>query len=88
LIREAVPFSLKLRKAFFPHATPCGAPDSGLQGFTEYAYAFVQADTEKMGDAQYDKKKAWNVRAKNLYLRAQGYGLRVWTPGTISSARC
>jgi len=77
LIREAVPFSLKLMESVLS-ATPrhVGLLTAACKGFTEYAYAFVQADTEKMGDAQYDKKKAWNVRAKNLYLRAQGYGLR------------
>jgi predicted anti-sigma-YlaC factor YlaD len=77
LIREAVPFSLKLMESVLS-ATPrhVGLLTALAKGFTEYAYAFVQSDEEKMEDAQYEKKKAWTHRAKNLYLRAQGYGLR------------
>ncbi len=77
LIRESVPFSLKLMESVLS-ATPrhVGLLTALAKGFTEYAYAFVQADSEKMDESQYEKKKAWNLRAKKLYLRAQGYGLR------------
>jgi len=77
LIRESVPFSLKLMESVLS-ATPhhVGLLTALAKGFTEYSFAFVQSDEERMEDAQYEKKKAWTRRAKNLYLRAQGYGLR------------
>jgi tetratricopeptide (TPR) repeat protein len=77
LIRDAIPFSLKLMESVLSAAPRhVGLLTAACKGFTEYAYAFVQSDMERMEDSQYEKKKAWIVRAKNLYLRAQGYGLR------------
>ena len=77
LIRESVPFSLKLMESVLSAAPRhVGLLTALAKGFTEYAYAFVQSDMERMDDHQYEKKKAWTLRTKNLYLRAQGYGLR------------
>ncbi len=77
LIREAIPFSLKLMESVLSAAPRhVGLLTATCKGFTEYAFAFVQSDMERMADAQYDKKKAWTLRSKNLYLRAQGYGMR------------
>lgn len=77
LIRDAIPFSLKLMESVLSAAPRhVGLLTATCKGFTEYAYAFVQSDMERMSDNQYEKKKAWTLRAKNLYLRAQGYGIR------------
>ncbi len=77
LIREAIPFSLKLMESILS-ATPrhVGLLTAACKGFTEYAYAFVQADSEYIHDRDYEKSKALNERAKKLYVRARDYGLR------------
>ena len=77
LIREAVPFSLKLMESVLS-ATPrhVGLLTAACQSFTEYGYAFVQADSQYIADQNYEKSKELNQRAKKLYIRARDYGLR------------
>jgi predicted anti-sigma-YlaC factor YlaD len=77
LIREAVPFGLKLMEALLAE-TPehKGLLLAATSGFTQYAYAFVQPDADKLEDEDFDAAEATRLRAKKLYLRARGYGLR------------
>jgi predicted anti-sigma-YlaC factor YlaD len=77
LIREAVPFSLKLMESVLS-ATPrhVGLLTAACKGFTEYGYAFLQADSEYLADAQYEKSKELNQRARKIYVRGRDYGLR------------
>lgn len=77
LIREALPFSLKLMESILS-ATPrhVGLLTAACKAFTEYGYAFVQADAFYLGGRDYEKSQAMNLRAKNLYIRARDYGLR------------
>lgn len=77
LIRGAAPFSLKLVEALIEKSPR----DQGLllaaaQGFTQYAYAFVQEDADEAQDN--DRVRAARLRAEaaKLYIRARDYGLR------------
>ncbi|HYG67567.1 MAG TPA: TRAP transporter TatT component family protein, partial [Anaeromyxobacteraceae bacterium] len=78
LVRDAIPFALKTMEALAAEK-----PDDQelllalASGFTQYGYAFVQADADAAdlrGDL--DAARAGRARAKKLYLRARDYGLR------------
>lgn len=78
LVREAVPFGLKTMEAL-----AASKPDDArlltalASGFTQYAYAFVQADADAADLAgKVDEARAGRERARKLFLRARGYGLR------------
>jgi predicted anti-sigma-YlaC factor YlaD len=77
LIRAAVPFSLKLIEALLDQ-TP---KDPGLlyaaaNGFTEYAYAFIQMDADQIEERDRAAAAAMRERAAKMYLRARDYGMR------------
>ena len=77
LVRDALPFGLKTMESLL-----AVVPDhEGLllmlcKGFTEYSYAFVQADGDLLVNSDYARAALLHERALKLYLRAQGYGLR------------
>jgi predicted anti-sigma-YlaC factor YlaD len=77
LIRDAVPFSLKLMESVLAD-TPRhrGLLLAACSGFTQYAYAFVQVDAEMVEHEDYAKSEELKTRARRLYLRAYRYGLR------------
>jgi len=77
LIRDAVPFSLKLMESVLAE-TPKhrGLLLAACSGFTQYAYAFVQTDAEEAAVTSFERSEALDVRARRLYLRAKGYCLR------------
>lgn len=77
LIRDAVPFALKLYESLL-ESTPknkellvatCGA-------FTQYAYGFIEADAEALGEAQHDEVVRLKARALRFYVRGKDYCLR------------
>jgi TRAP transporter T-component len=77
LIRAAAPFSLKLVEALLEQ-TP---KDPNLlyaaaNGFTEFTYAFVQMDADRMEDSDPAASAALRERATRLYVRARDYGMR------------
>jgi predicted anti-sigma-YlaC factor YlaD len=76
LVRDAIPFGLKTMESLL-HESPrhAGLLLAACQGFTQYAYAFVQMDAD-YGNADYERQQALRDRALRLYLRARGYGLR------------
>ena len=77
LIRAAVPFSLKLIESLLAeNPKHAGLLLAAAQGFTEYAYAFVQEDADEAEDTDRVKATALRARAAKLYLRARNYGLR------------
>jgi predicted anti-sigma-YlaC factor YlaD len=77
LIRAAVPFSLKLIESLLAeNPRHEGLLLAAAQGFTQYAYAFVQEDADELEDTDKVKATAMRVRAAKLYLRARNYGLR------------
>lgn len=77
LVRDALPFSLKLMETLLAESPE--NPDLLLataSGFTQYAYAFVQQDARELEDDDYRASEMEFQRARKLYHRALGYGLR------------
>ena len=77
LVRQAVPFSLKLIESLLAE-TPKhrGLLLAASSGFTQYAYAFVQQDAERIEDRDFAEAERLRERARKLYLRGRDYGLR------------
>src|SRR5512140_3216405 len=77
LVRDALPFGLKTMESLLALA-----PDhQGLlltlcKGFTQYSYAFVQAEGDLVVNSDYPRSTRLHERALKLYLRGRGYGLR------------
>lgn len=77
LIREAVPFGLKLQESLLAqNPRHLGLLLATASGFTQYAYAFVQQDADELEAKDLAAATALRVRARKLYLRARNYGLR------------
>jgi predicted anti-sigma-YlaC factor YlaD len=77
LIRAAVPFSLKLMESLLAeNPTHEGLLLAAASGFTHFAYAFVQQDADALDEQDFAASEALRARARRLYLRAMGYGLR------------
>ncbi len=77
LVKAAVPFGLKLMEALLAET-----PEhkelllAATSGFTQYAYAFVQPEADKIESMDFEAAEATRNRARKLYLRARDYGLR------------
>ena len=77
LVRQAVPFSLKLIESLLAEApNHRGLLLAASSGFTQYAYAYVQQDAERIEDRDFAEAERLRERARKLYLRARDYGLR------------
>ena len=77
LIQAAVPFSLKLMESLLAESPRhAGLLLAAASGFTQYGYAFVQQEADEKVDQDFAASEALRLRAKRLYLRARGYGLR------------
>lgn len=77
LIREATPFALKLYESLLesvPTHVPLLVATCG--GFTQYGYAFIEADADEMAPPRRAEAQALRDRALKLYLRGRGYCLR------------
>ncbi len=78
LVGQAVPFGLKTMEGLLEE-TPRheGLLTALASGFTQYAYAFVQAPADAADlDGRLDQARAGRDRARKLLLRARDYGLR------------
>lgn len=77
LIRQAVPFSLKLIESLLAE-TPRheGLLLAAASGFTQYSYVFVHQDADRMEDKDLQQAARLRERARRLYFRARDYGLR------------
>ena len=77
LIEAAVPFALKTMESLLTdlprHERLLRAAASG---FTGYGYAFVQEDADELQGKDPARAAALRLRARKLFLRARGYGLR------------
>jgi predicted anti-sigma-YlaC factor YlaD len=78
LVRAAVPFGLKTMEGVLE-----SRPDDEklllalTSGFTQYGYAFVASDADAADlGGKLAEAKALRERARHLFLRARGYGLR------------
>jgi predicted anti-sigma-YlaC factor YlaD len=78
LVRDAIPFGLKTMEGLLEKKPRHEGLLTALAGgFTQYAYAFVQADADVADlDGRLDAARAGRERAKKLFLRARDYGLR------------
>jgi predicted anti-sigma-YlaC factor YlaD len=77
LVKAAAPFGLKLTESLLAeNPRHLGLLTSAASGFTQYAYAFVQEEADEVEPHDFAAAEAMRARARRLYLRAQGYGLR------------
>jgi predicted anti-sigma-YlaC factor YlaD len=77
LVKAAAPFGLKLTESLLAkNPRHLGLLTSAASGFTQYAYAFVQEQADEVEPQDFAAAEAMRARARRLYLRAQGYGLR------------
>jgi len=77
LIRQAVPFSLKLMESTLEQTPRHKALlEACCRGFTQFAYGFVFQEADETESSDYAKAEALRVRGRKLLLRARGYGLR------------
>jgi predicted anti-sigma-YlaC factor YlaD len=77
LVRDAAPFALKTYESLLEtvprHA---GLLLATCSGFTQYAFAFVQADAETREATDYEAAAQLKERALKLYLRGRSYCIR------------
>ena len=77
LIKAAVPFSLKLIESLLTESPEHrGLLLAATSGFTQYSFAFVNQDADEKQDDELAAADVLRARARRLYLRARGYGLR------------
>jgi len=77
LVKAAAPFGLKLTESLLAeNPRHLGLLTSAASGFTQYSYAFVQEEADEVEPHDFAAAEAMRGRARHLYLRAQGYGLR------------
>lgn len=77
LIRDAAPFSLKLMESLLAeNPRHAGLLAAAASGFTQYGYAFVQQDADRLEETDVAAATALRVRARGLYLRGRDHGLR------------
>ena len=91
LVRDAAPFQLKLTESLLQeNPDHRGLLLSAASGFTQYSYAFVQQEADEVEEIDLARSRALAERAKRLYLRARGYGLRgleVSHPGFVEALK-
>jgi predicted anti-sigma-YlaC factor YlaD len=77
LVGEALPFSLKLMESLLAESPRhAGLLTAAAAGFTQYGYAFVEQKADLAAGENLEASKALRARARRLYLRAYGYGVR------------
>jgi predicted anti-sigma-YlaC factor YlaD len=77
LVKQATPFSLKLMESMIEQSPRHeGLLRACSSGFTQYAYAFVLQEADELEARDFAAAEEMRNRAKKLFLRARGYGLR------------
>jgi predicted anti-sigma-YlaC factor YlaD len=77
LVGDAVPFALKTIESLLEQSPKHrGLLLSACSGFTQYGYAFVQQQADFVEAQNLDRATEMRARARKLYVRALGYGLR------------
>lgn len=91
LVGDALPFSLKLMESVLAESPRHrGLLLGTLRGFTEYAYGWVDQPAREIESVDPQMAAQRRDRARKLYLRARGYGLRsfeVLQPGFEAKLR-
>ena len=77
LVAAAIPFGLKLYESLLEESPKHrGLLLAASSGFTEYSYAFVDGRADETASESLERSNYLRARARRLYLRAHGYGLR------------
>lgn len=77
LVGQALPFSLKLIEGLLEESPRhSGLLCAASSGFTQYAYVYVQEPADESEQSDFTHSSGLRVRARNLYERAQRYGMR------------
>lgn len=77
LVRDALPFSLKLMESLLAESPRhVGLLTALASGFTQYGYAFIEQSADRIEDHDLDRARELRLRARNLYLRGRDYALR------------
>lgn len=77
LVREAIPFGLKTYESILAELPDHrGLLLATAAGFTQYAYAFVMEDADRIDADDVGKARELRARAKKLFLRGRSYALR------------
>ena len=91
LVAAAIPFGLKTIEALLAESPRHeGLLLAAASGFTQYAFAFVQAEADVVEEKDLARATELRARARKLYARALRYGLRgleVRHPGFEASLR-
>jgi predicted anti-sigma-YlaC factor YlaD len=77
LVGDALPFGLKLTESLLaqsPHHR--GLLLTAVRGFALYSYGYVDWAASSAADEDLDRARELRQRARRLYLRAFGYGIR------------
>ena len=76
LVGDAIPIALKTMESLADQLPEhAGLRLSLASGFTQYGYAFVQADADELDEKEPARAAEMRHRAKRLYVRARDYGL-------------
>jgi predicted anti-sigma-YlaC factor YlaD len=77
LVGDALPFGLKLMESLLAESPRRrGLLQTACQGFTTYAYVYVQSEVDRVAEQDLHRAMEIRARARRLYLRAHRYGLR------------
>jgi predicted anti-sigma-YlaC factor YlaD len=77
LIREALPFSLKLMESILAQSPKHrGLLLAASSGFTQYGYAFIKEDADELESQDFERAAKLRARARLIFLRARDYGVR------------
>ena len=77
LVGTALPFSLKLIESLLAESPKHkGLLITACEGFTTYAYVYVQQEASIVAEQDLEQAREMRTRARRLYSRARGYGLR------------
>jgi len=77
LVRDALPFGLKTMESLLETVPKHrGLLLTACQGYTQYAYGFIQLEAERIEPTNYDEAMRLQGRALKLFLRARDFGLR------------
>jgi len=77
LVRDALPFGLKTMESLLETVPRHrGLLLTACQGYTQYAFGFVELEAERIEPANYEESARLQGRALRLFLRARDFGLR------------
>jgi predicted anti-sigma-YlaC factor YlaD len=77
LVGDALPFGLKLTEGLLAESPEHrGLLQMACQGFTTYAYVYVQPEIDRIGEQDLARATQVRMRVRRLYLRAYRYGVR------------